>query len=126
MSSRNYYQEIFDLVLPFLPESWQKVVLYAEFSEDSRCIEFYVKNADGTFTKCFNLLGVDDNELLDAFDEMGEVFEAQRQELPTGSVWTNATLTVTSTGRLAADFDYTDLSESSFEHKKEWKAEYLA
>ena len=35
-------------------------------------------------------------------------------------------MTVTSTGRLDADFDYTDLSESSFEHKKEWKAEYLA
>ena len=126
MSSRNYYQEIFDLVLPFLPESWQKVVLYAEYGEDSRCIEFYVKDAEGHYTKCFDILDAADDELLDAFDEMDEVFEAQRQELPDGSVWTSSTLTVTSAGRLDADFDYSDLSESSFEHKKEWRARYLA
>lgn len=126
MSSRNYYQEIFDLVLPFLPKGWQKLVLYAEYDEDSRCIEFYVEDADGSFTKCFDLPHASDDSLLDAFDEMDEVFETQRQELPEGSIWTSATLTVTSTGKLDVDFDYTDLSESSLEQKKEWKAKYLA
>lgn len=125
MSSRNYYQEIFDLVLPFLPESWQKVVLYAEYGEDSRCIEFYVEDTREHFTKCFDLPGATGNELLDTFDEIDEVFNAQRQELPADDVWTSATLTVTSTGRLDVDFDYADLSESSLDHKKEWKAEYL-
>lgn len=125
MSVRNHYQELFTLIQPYLPTGWTKVVLYSEYGEASYSIEFFVRMPDGVYTKCFDIPGIDEEALLDTFDEMNEIYIDQRNDLPKTSIWTNCTITVESTGKMGADFDYTDLAEGSYEYKQAWKAKYL-
>lgn len=125
MSIRNHYQELFNLIQPYLPTGWKKVVLYAEYGVASYSIEFFVKTTADEYIKCFDLPGIDEDALLDTFDEMDEVYSAQRTELPKSSIWTNATIVIDSTGKMNADFDYTDLTEDGYAYKQNWKLKYL-
>ncbi|MDO4848943.1 MAG: DUF600 family protein [Coriobacteriia bacterium] len=125
MSSRNYYQELFDLLQPYLPAGWKRAVLYAEYGIASYSIEFFVKTASGKYVKCFDLPGVDEEALDDTFDEMNEVYSVFRAELPGSSLWSNATIAINASGKMDADFDYTDLQESGYSYKQTWKAKYL-
>lgn len=125
MDGRDYYQELFNLIQPYLPTSWKKVVLYAEYGVASYSIEFFVKTATGEYVKCFDLPSINEDALLDTFDKMDEVYSAQRTELPKSSIWTNSTITVDAIGKMNADFDYTDLTEDGYRHKQLWKAQHL-
>lgn len=126
MIVRNHYQELFDLIQPFLPTGWKSIVIYAEYGVSSYSIEFFIKTATGNIIKCFNIPGIDEDALLDAFDKMNDVIVSQRSDLPKTSLWTNATITVDISGKMSADFDYTDLSENGYAYKQAWKAKYLA
>ena len=125
MSSRNHYQELFDLLQPYLPAGWKRVVLYAEYGAASYSIEFFVKTSDGKYVKCFDLPGAGEETLFDTFDAMDEVYSSQRANLPAPSLWTNATMVIEASGKINADFDYTDLREDGHDFKRAWKAKYL-
>ncbi len=125
MSSRNHYQELFDLLQPYLPAGWKRVVLYAEYGIASYSFEFFVKTASDEYVKCFDLPGVDEEAQDDTFDEMDKVYSALRAELPDSSLWSNATIAIDASGKMDADFDYTDLRENGYSYKQTWKAKYL-
>lgn len=39
--------------------------------------------------------------------------------------WSNMTVIVEKSGKMHADLDYTDLSEGTYQFKKNWKKKYL-
>lgn len=125
MESTDYFQGLFDLILPYLPADWKTAVVYAEFGETSYSIEFYVACKPNTFIKCFDLPGIDEDELLDSFDDVANILLEQRADQTTGEPWSNMTMTIQSTGDMKTDYDYTSPDELTFEHKQAWKERYL-
>lgn len=125
MESTDYFQSLFDLISPYLPADWKTTVVYAEFGETSYSIEFYVACEPNTFIKCFDLPGVDEDELLDSLDDAANVLIEQRESQTAGETWSNMTMTIQSTGDMKTDYDYTSPDELTFEHKQAWKERYL-
>lgn len=79
----------------------------------------------GVWTKCLDLSGATVDELVPTFIEVDGLITSERRSLGAKDRWSCMTLVVTSNGRLRADYEYEDLSDSSFEHKEAWKHRYL-
>lgn len=125
MENRDYFQRLFDLISPYLPTGWRTTVVYAEFGETSYSIEFYVACKPDAFIKCFDLPGIDEDELLDSFDDVANILLEQRADQTMGKPWSNMTMTIQSTGDMKTDYDYTSPDKLTFEHKQTWKERYL-
>lgn len=125
MERTDYFQSLFDLISPYLPADWKTTVVYAEFGETSYSIGFYVACEPNVFIKCFDLPGIDEDELLDSLDDAANVLMEQRENQTAGETWSNMTMTIQSTGDMKTDYDYTCPDELTFEHKQAWKKRYL-
>ena len=123
MINQNIYQSIFDELSKYLLPCWTKLVVYLEYGNTTYSISFYVQ-ADGTFTKCYELLNVSQDELAKSFSYIDKMVSKERNSSKS-DLWTNMTMTVSNTGKMKTDFDYTDLSEGTFQYKKQWKEKYL-
>lgn len=117
------YQRILDELAQYLPQDWQKLVVYLEYGEASYTIAFFVKQS-GKYRKCYDLAGVSDAELLTSFKCINEFVAPARKNAP-GGKWTTMTMVVDDTGDMHTDFSYEDLSETSYEYEQEWKKQYL-
>ena len=116
------YQEIYDELAKYLPVGWEKIVVYLEYGNDAYTFSFYVL-VKGKFIKCYNLPGVEEENLLKSYRRIDKVIPKIRNK--EFGEWTNMTLVVTNQGDMTTDFDYTDLTEDSYRYKKEWKNRYL-
>ena len=123
MTNDSVYQSIFDEVCKYLPDDWEKVVIYLEYGESSYSISFYVKET-GKYTKCYDLKGVFDEDLYQSFREINKDVTIQRSII-NGEKWTNMTMVVERSGKMHVDYDYTDLTEESYQYSKKWKKKYL-
>lgn len=123
MINEKTYQIVFEEVQEFLPTGWDKAIVYLEYGETSYSISFYSQK-NGKYTKCFDLPNVAESDLYAAFRRIDKVVSAERKKMR-GRLWTNMTMIVESNGQVHTDFDYTDLSESSYKYSKEWKKKYL-
>ena len=63
--------------------------------------------------------------MLDAFETIDETVSQERYKLP-GEKWTNMTMSVENDGSVHVDYDYSDLTETAYQYRKEWKKHYLA
>ena len=123
MINESIYQEIFDLVSGLLPEKWERLVVYLEYGAASYSMEFYVKTGTN-YIKCYDLPDINEEELYNTFDAVDEMVVEERNK-ETGKLWTNMTMCIDDNGKMHTDFDYTDLSENSYEYSKSWKKKYL-
>ena len=123
MINQNIYQSIFDELSKYLLPCWTKLVVYLEYGNTTYSISFYVQ-ADGKFTKCYELPNVSQDELAKSFSDIDKMVSKERNSSKS-DLWTNMTMTVSNTGKMKTDFDYTDLSEGTFQYKKQWKEKYL-
>lgn len=121
MMQDKIYQQIYNEVDSFLPNKWNKLVVYIEYGVDSYSMSFYV-TAEGKTVKCFDLPYIDESKLLDAFSRIDKIIGPERKN--EADKWTNMTLVIEE-GKFKADFDYTDLSKGSFAYKREWKKKYI-
>lgn len=113
-------QAIFNEVYNYLPDGWEKVVIYLEYGVDSYSMAFYAK-VMGKYTKCYDLGTATDEQIAAAFRKIDQlILPAQKKDK-----WTNMTMIVEANGKMHTDFDYTDLSESAYKYSKAWKAKYL-
>ena len=115
------YQKIFNEIHGFLDHDWQKVVIYLEYGEASYCIEFYVKS-NGIYQKCYDLPEVNEDELLGSFSRIDSMVSRERKGK---DLWSNMTMIVNRDGSMHTDFDYTDLTECSYQYMQDWKKKYL-
>lgn len=122
MLNESVYQLIYDEISDFLPASWEKIVVYLEHGEDSYSYSFYVKN-NNEYKKCFDLENISEEKLLSSFARIEKVIAKERKKEK--NVWSNMTMIIDKKGALKVDFDYTDLSDGTYQYKKEWKKKYL-
>lgn len=123
MLNEKIYQLIFSEIEGFLPDAWERLVVYLEHGEDSYSYSFFVKIRK-KYIKCFDLKGVTESEIMDAFSRIEKTVSAARAKSKT-ELWSNMTMVVESTGKMKTFFDYTDLSMGSYQYKKDWKKTYL-
>ena len=123
MLNEKTYQSIFDKVSAFLPDGWERLVVYLEYGEDSYSFSFYVKQ-NGEYVKCYDLPGVSEDKLMNAFQLIDKEVLKEREKTKS-DLWSNMTMIVDNNGNMHTDFDYTDLSEGSYKYSKNWKAKYL-
>lgn len=119
------FQKVFDKIEGFLPVDWNKLIFYVEYGENSYSMEFYVRKEEGEYIKCFALPGIKRVDLLRVFQEINLLIKQKRDTVVSEKQWSNMTMTVDRTGAFKADYDYTDLLEEAYEHKKLWKEKYL-
>ena len=123
MINNRIYQEIFDELGKYLPSRWEKLIVYLEFGNASYSFSFFVKTS-GAYVKCFDIPGVDEKDLDASFKRINEMVSKERAK-EKGDIWSNMTMSVSATGDMHTDFDYTDLSGGTYQFKKDWKKKYL-
>lgn len=123
MLSGMVYQKIYEELAVFLPDSWEKLVLYMEYGEESYSFSFYVK-VDDKFIKCYDLPDLNEEQLYKAYREIDCLVEPERNALQ-GEKWTVMTIVVDAEGNMHSDYDYADLSDGSYEYRKLWRRKYL-
>lgn len=122
MISGKLFQMIFDEIANFLPDKWEKIVVYLEQGIDYYSYSFYVK-INGKYIKCYDLENISDDDIFTAFENIDEAL-SQEWEKET-EPWSNMTMLVDNSGNMKTYFDYTDLSEGNLEYKKIWENRYL-
>ena len=124
MMNEKVYQAIFNTIAPLLPESWDKIVVYLEYGEDSYSFSFFYSNGK-KYIKCFDIPNVSEEALFASFKKIDQVVTPERNKIK-GNPWSNMTMIIDSNGNMHTDFDYTDLSAGTYQYKKAWKKKYLA
>lgn len=123
MMNEKVYQTIFNTIAPLLPESWDKLVVYLEYGEDSYSFSFFY--SDGKkYIKCFDIPDISEEALFAAFKKIDQVVLPERNKT-NADLWSNMTMIVDADGNEHTDFDYTDLSSGTYQYKKSWKKKYL-
>lgn len=123
MMNDKIYQLIFDNLEQYLPNTWDRLVVYLEHGAGSYSYSFFVKVGD-SYTKCYDLKGINEDDLMTSFAQIEEAVFAERAKSKT-ELWTNMTMIVETTGKMKTTFDYTDLSSGSYQYKKNWEKAYL-
>lgn len=126
------YQKIGQQLNVLIPQSWYKVVLYAEVTEYSNRTYFYyyplgeknpiysldIEDMDSVNEEEINILL---HQLYEYLRELWVEFKKQKQEQ-----WTNLTLELFSSGKFNIDYDYRDIeNEDSYEQQVIWEYERL-
>lgn len=125
------FELIADKLQDILPQGWNKVVFYAEVTNDSYEMFYYVFTSESNKPiQCYELpdLSEINEEQIDAIFE--ELYEPLREEqsvlVADGKTpWTNYTLVLNSNGHFRVDYDFTSLADGGYEHLKNWKKKYL-
>lgn len=122
MIDEKTYQKIYDELSKFITPDWEKIIMYIEYGKESYTFSFYEKTKDG-YLNGYDIPGVSEEDIGDAFKRIDKSLVQEREK--ENSLWTNMTMVVTKTGDMHIDFDYTDLSEGTYQFKKNWKKKYL-
>lgn len=115
----NNLQEIFDVLLGYLPKKWKKVALYSAASGNMTSTKFYVDCGKG-YIDCFHL-DYDKTTLIKIFFTIESILSAERKGLTGIHKWTVFTMFVNSKGKVEANYDYTDISETYIDYHAEWE-----
>ena len=121
MTNEINYSEVFGLLKPVLPQEWKQIILYLEYGQTSYSFAYYVNTGTGQFVKCYDLPGISDEAILNAFSQIDTLIKPQQKE----ECWTNATIRFDSENKITIDYDYTDLTNHAYQYRKNWKLKYL-
>lgn len=123
MINKKIYQDIFNELSKYLTLDWNKLIIYLEYGAASYSFAFYIQVCD-KYIKCYDVPGASEKELAKSFSNIDVLVSKERANIK-DKLWSNMTITVTKEGQMHADFDYTDLSEGTYQFKKNWKKKYL-
>lgn len=119
------FDEIASLIVDLLPEEWNKVAFFAQYFEGSFCMKFYADCGDGKYTDCYILPGVSDNDILNTFLAIDKLIKPVHSALDKKDKWSVMTILFSCDGDFKTEYEYSDISETSFEYIMEWKKKYL-
>lgn len=125
MNDQIIYQNVFDILSEVLPQNWQKVAFYAEYTEGSYSMKYYVDFGDGKYVDCYKIKGITKANLIKAFMKINKELAIVRQQLPSEKRWNVITLLVENTGKFRAEYDYEDIAENTLQYHEKWKSKYL-
>lgn len=118
-------QKVFDMVQPFLPEGWKKMILYMGYTIGSYSMKFYTCSLNGEYTDCFSQLGANKVKLIQLFMSIDKIVATERKELDDKNKWSVMTMMVDSDGNMKTEFDYADISENVIAYEQSWKEKYI-
>ncbi|SHM97459.1 Protein of unknown function, DUF600 [Anaerosporobacter mobilis DSM 15930] len=125
MNDNEMFQYIWDNISDLIPSKWESVVFYAEYGQESFSMEYFVEQEKGSYKKCFQLDNIDRKIMLERFLNIDKYINHIRNQLANKEKWSNMTLRISNSGEIKADYDYSDLAEQAYEHKKRWEERYL-
>ena len=106
-------QNIFDILQDYLPKNWQEVIFFAGYyKDDSGYFKYWVKQGNGQYINCFNLIpapnpGEKDilqEQLMKLHNEMKFV----RTKLDIKQKWVCMEMFITNQGQLSKKYNYAD------------------
>lgn len=112
------YSKITEMLVPVLPNNWEKVHLYSHITEDVYEFFFYVLVND-KYIQCFDLENEDD--ILNVFDELNDLMLPDWKE----KKWSTCTFSLDNNGHVNVDYDYSELPEDIISYKENWEKKYL-
>lgn len=119
------FQNIFDIVQPLLPDSWNKMVLFVGYTAGSYTMKYYTADVKGEYTDCFSQEGINKAQLIKLFMNIDKVVGPERKKLDERNKWTVLTMTVTNDGKMTTEYDYSDISENAIAYEQKWKEKYI-
>lgn len=122
MINEKVYQSIYDELYKYIPAGWDKIVVYLEYGKASYSFSFYIRIAK-KYIKCYDLPEISDDALAISFKKIDGIVLKERSKEK--ELWSNMTMIVEKSGNMHVDLDYTDLSEGTYQFKKNWKKKYL-
>ncbi len=117
------FQNIYNILQEVITIDWKKIVFYAEYSEGSYSMKFYVKNMSGKYIDCFSLEGVTDMEVIKIFKQVNKEIQPVR-ECETNNIWNLLTMIITDDGDFKAHYEYENVNYM-IDHKEKWMQKYL-
>lgn len=120
----NIFQNVFDLIQDYLPDGWEKTVLFVGYTTGSYSMKFYAKT-NSRYIDCFSFAGVSKKDLTKLFMKIDKVLKTERNKLTEKNKWTVLTMVVDSTGAMKTFFEYDDHSDDMIAYEKKWKKKYL-
>ncbi len=78
---------------------------------------YYVQESSGVFVHCFEITGVEENDLLNDFIAMDEIINEYRKTLTAKDLWTRMALTVDADGTFNVDYEY----EQDEDSNEDWR-----
>lgn len=86
---------------------------------------YYTVDQKGEYTVCFDQKEINKAQLIKLFMNIDKVIGSERKKLDEKNKWSVLTMTVTNDGKMKNEFDYSDISENSFEYEQKWKDKYI-
>lgn len=123
----NSFQKISDYLQPVLPEGWSRVCLYAEITETYSEIVYYCFiNEQNKPIQCYNLTSkykISEADIDNAITNI--TFEIENERKNALHKWSVMTYILFADAKFEVSYDYSNLTDGSYEFKKNWKKKYL-
>lgn len=119
------YNEIASLIVDLLPEKWNKVAFFAQYSDGSYTMKFYADCGNGEYTDCYSLSDVSDDDIYRTFSAIDTLIKPVHSSLNAKEKWTVMTMLFSCDGNFKVEYDYEDISETSIAYIMKWKKKYL-
>ena len=125
------FEIIADKLQDILPVGWKKVVFYAEVTDDSYEMFYYVFTTEGDKPiQCYDLpelYEIDEDQIDAVFDELYDPLREEQVGLIAEGKepWTNYTMVLSDDGSFKVDYDFTSLEDGGYDHRKMWKIKYI-
>ena len=119
------FQDIFYKIQDFLPDLWNKIVLYASYTEGSYSMKFYVNLEGDNYIDCFSIPNIDRKKIINMFIEFDKMISIERNNELLKNKWNVLTMIVDSEGNMKTYFDYRNIDNNIIEYENEWKNKYL-
>lgn len=123
--SNEIFQKVYDMIHPFLPEGWKKMVLYVGYTTGSYSMKYYTSDKDGRYTDCFSQKEISKAQIIKLFMDVDKILASERKSLDDKSRWSVMTMIVEADGNMRTDFEYSDISENVISYEQSWKNKYL-
>lgn len=119
--SNEIFQKVYDMIHPFLPKGWKKMVLYVGYTTGSYSMKYYISDKDGMYTDCFSQKEISKAQIIKLFMDVDKILASERKTLDDKSRWSVMTMIVKRNGNMRTDFEYSDISEKLFHMSKAGK-----
>lgn len=125
------FEIIADKIQDILPIGWKKVVFYAEVTDDSYEMFYYVFTTESDKPiQCYDLpelYEIDEDQIDAVFDELYDPLREEQVGLIAEGKepWTNYTMVLSDDGSFKVDYDFTSLEDGGYDYRKAWKKKYI-
>ncbi len=119
------FTNIFGILQDIVPNEWNKIVFYAQYSQGSYSMKYYVDLGNSEYIDCYNLNGISRSEIIRSFMKIDLELSKVRNGLKDEKKWSVLTFQVDNSGKFRAEYEYRDVSENTIQYFEEWKNKYL-